>query len=175
MAPAVRPHGEAAGALAVARNSRYLFAFHVPPGILIRTAIGFAPLYSAASDLPGHHNKRPSPDHFWATTRCTRGTRESRSEASVPRPSGGAPQARLFLGRGWAIGHVARPPDDEILTDLPDRDLALLLAAPQLVLFLDLQSPARKPDPYRHMSPRPYPQGTNDLRRTVSCRLSNCV
>lgn len=70
--------------------------------------------------------------------------------------------------------HAARPPDDEVLSDLPDRDFALLLAAAKLVPFLDLQRPARKPDPYCHVPSRTLcPTRYERFMGAVSSRLSN--
>ena len=75
---------------------------------------------------------------------------------------GAGPRSSIWRAPGRTIRNAARPPDDEIASEPPDRHLALLLAAAQLVLFLDLQCPARKPDPDCHAPSRTlFPQGTS--------------
>lgn len=132
------------------RNSRYTFIFKVPPGNLIRTAIAPNPrcAMQRPRELPWRKCQGLIVDYFCG---CFRGRFQN--------GPGAGSGSSIWRASGRTIRNAARPPDDEIVSKPPDRDLALLLAAAQLVLFLDLQCPARKPDPNCHAPSRTCSHG----------------
>ncbi|CCV07968.1 hypothetical protein MESS2_660007 [Mesorhizobium metallidurans STM 2683] len=157
----------------------------MPPGNLIRTAIGPNPIVQCSDKgLPLRKSQRPGVDYFWDCFRNSVHACEGRAVLqqgiAVLSWSALGPFTTANFGSSFwrafrrAIRHAARPPYDEVISDLPDRNFALLLTATQLVFFLDLQSTPWKPDPYRHVPSRTLcPTRHERFTGAVSSRLSN--